>query len=38
MVKISKMECNKVIPRILDKNRSLFFILSQNGLQIASDI
>ena len=38
MVKTSKIECNKVITLVLDKNRSLFFILSQQGLEIASDI
>ena len=38
MIKTSKMEWNKVIPLVLDKNRSLFLILSQPGLQIASNI
>ena len=32
------MECNKVISQVLDENQSLFFNLSQHGLQIASDI
>ena len=38
MFKTSKMECNKVIPQVLDENRWLFLNLSQHGLQIASDI
>ena len=29
IVKTSQMECNKVIPLVLDKNRLLFFILSR---------
>ena len=38
MVKTSKMECtNKIIPQVLDRNRSLYLILNQNGYQIASE-
>ena len=29
IVKTSKMECNKVIPLVLDKNRSLILILTR---------
>ena len=29
IITTSKMECNKVIPLVLDKNRSLFLILSR---------
>ena len=38
MVKTSKMECNKVIHLVLNKNRWLFLILSQHELQIATHI
>ena len=34
----SKIQCRIVITQVLDENRSLFLILSQHGLQIASDI
>ena len=34
----SKIQYRMVIPRVLDKNRSLFLNLSPHGLQIASDI
>ena len=34
----SNMQWNKVVPLVLDKDQSLFLILSQRGLQIASDI
>ena len=33
-----KILCRMVIPQVLDENQSLFLILSQHGLQIASDI
>ena len=37
MIKTPNTESNKFIPLVLDKNRSLFLILSQHGLQIASN-
>ena len=34
----SKIQCKSVITQVLDENRCVFLILSQHGLQIASDI
>ena len=34
----SRIQYKMVIPRVLDEKRSLFLNLSQDGLQIASDI
>ena len=32
-----KIQCRFVITQVLDENQSLFFIISQHELQIASD-